>query len=534
MKRLALPLILLGVACATAKNETDDDDGTGVGGAGGGVTAGGAGGAGNTASCQGVAFTDGPADWSLPSYPPASSGEKIFRSTAGYAYCPGSNGTRDFSTFDLDGDRLPDLTLQANCTDDTTTGAERWLVHKNTGSGFAASATDWTLPFYLPAASGEKIFRTTAGYAYCPGSNGTRDFSTFDIDGDAAPDLVMVANCTDDVETGASRWLVHTNTKSGFAPSASSWTLPSYLAASGDKVFDATAGYAYCPGDNGTRDFATFDIDGDAAPDLIMFVNCTNDVGTGATHWIVHKNTKSGFEANGINWTLPSYPPATSGEKIFRTSAGYAYCPGESGTRDFATFDIDGDQLPDLVMLANCTDDVATGATRWLVHKNTGSGFAAQATDWTLPSYQPAASGEKIFRSIAGYAYCPGENGTRDYTTFDIDGDRAPDLVMLANCIDDVTTGATRWLVHKNNGSGFDAQATDWLLPTYTPATSGEKIFRSLAGYAYCPDDNGTRDFVTLDLNGDVLPDMLMLNNCIDDAATGAQRWLLHPGRCAP
>jgi hypothetical protein len=49
----------------------------------------------------------------------------------------------------------------------------------------------------------------------------------------------------------------------------------------------------------------------------------------------------------------------------------------------FALTDIDGDKLPDLVITGD--DDAVVGTTLWKVHRNTGTGFAAQPIDWADP-----------------------------------------------------------------------------------------------------------------------------------------------------
>ena len=70
---------------------------------------------------------------------------------------------------------------------------------------------------------------------------------------------------------------------------------------------------------------------------------------------------------------------------------------------------------------------------RWLLYKNTGSGFATTSTSWTLPAGAPGTYG---FDEIANSFW----------TTMDLDGDGKPDLVVNEGA----SESNRQWLLYKN------------------------------------------------------------------------------------
>ncbi|NOU29045.1 MAG: hypothetical protein HOO96_14180, partial [Polyangiaceae bacterium] len=81
-------------------------------------------------------------------------------------------------------------------------GAAYWKVYKNTGTGFATTATQWTLP----------ALGTTEGYDQIAGYDGNTEWVTLDIDGDGKIDLVNTATLADGKVwggDGAAYWKVH-------------------------------------------------------------------------------------------------------------------------------------------------------------------------------------------------------------------------------------------------------------------------------------------------------------------------------------
>ncbi|AKU91131.1 glycine-rich protein [Vulgatibacter incomptus] len=314
----------------------------------------------------GSGFAATPTEWSLPPDSPHPDG---FFTLAYY----------DWTTMDLDGDGKPDLVVNTGASETN----RRWLDYKNTGTGFAATATEWSLPADSPHPDG---FFTFSYY----------DWTTMDLDGDGKPDLVVNAGAS---ETNR-RWLLYKNTGSGFAATATEWSLPA------DSPFPGgffTFSY---------YDWTTMDLDGDGKPDLVVYTGASES----NPHWLLYKNTGSGFAATATEWSLPPDSPSPNG---FFTFSYY----------DWTTMDLDGDGKPDLVVYTGASES----NPHWLFYKNTGSGFTATATEWTLPADSPHPDG---FFTLAYY----------DWTTMDLDGDGKPDLV--------VNTGASetnrRWLLYKN------------------------------------------------------------------------------------
>lgn len=139
------------------------------------------------------------ADWTLPP------GYAVPLVTLGAAATCGAAGTPTYLTFDVTGDRRLDLVVSRLCGD-TTVGDTRWLVHRGSDTGFAATADGIALPAgYIAAA-----FTTFAGQATC-GAAGTPSFIASDVDGDRRPDLLVTRKCGD-ATVGDTRWILHGST----------------------------------------------------------------------------------------------------------------------------------------------------------------------------------------------------------------------------------------------------------------------------------------------------------------------------------
>ena len=214
----------------------------------------------------------------------------------------------------------------------------------------------------------------------------------------------------------------------------SCWSLPG-----GDKNFNRIAN-----GECGvsTNPYSTFDIDGDRLPDLVVTSHCNSGTeGVGSNHWLVYRNTGSGFSASPIEWPLPG------GDQNFyqiRNDDCSAY------SDIYSTLDMDGDLRPDLVLTSKCSgSENDVGSKHWLVYRNTGSAFAASPVEWSLPG------GDLRFSDIANSECAINQS---IYSTIDMDGDLHPDLVVTSKCSGgEDGIGSKHWLVYRNNGSGFSA-----------------------------------------------------------------------------
>ena len=508
------------------ESATDDDGGsTGAGASGAGTGTGGQG-AGEVI-CNGVGFASDPTMWTLPDYGVDINGDPLFERTGDSHTCPDS-GVLRYQVVNLDGDSKVDLVITENCAADLDTGASVWRVHQNIDTGFNPEPVLWTLPSYGVDINGEPLFQNLADSHTCPDS-GVLRYQLLDLTGDGRTDLVVTENCTADTQTGSVQWRVHENTGTGFAPEPLLWTLPAYgVDINGDPLFEQVADVHTCPDSERLR-FQVLDLNGDARPDLVVSENCAADTATGAQQWLVHENTGSGFAPEAVAWSLPDYGVDVNGDPMFEEIANVNSCP-DGGRLRYQLLDLSGDDKADLVVSDNCLADLATGAQQWLVHENTGNGFAPEAVVWSLPAYGVDINGESLFESISDVRTCP-DNGRLSYVVLDLAGDNRPDLVVSDNCEADTTTGATTWRVHKNSGGGFEGEPVLWPIPDYGLDINGEPLYRDIAGTPTCP-DSGVLRFQLLELSGDSKTDFLVSDNCEADVATGASQWRLHTTEC--
>jgi hypothetical protein len=446
-----------------------------------------------------VGFAAQASAWPLPGGAASSFPQTELEETLG---CNAS-GQFSWSTFDIDGDGLPDLVVTQKCFDPAL-GVSRWSVYKNTGAGFAATPTAWSLPTgSAPSFPFRELPATT-----CDAST-QFSWSTFDIDGDRLPDLVVTQRCFD-AALGVSQWNVYKNTGSGFAATPTTWSLPAGSAP--EFPFRELDDSLSC--DASTQfSWSTFDIDGDGLPDLVVTQKCF-DTALGVTRWNVYKNTGTGFAATPATWSLPTGSASSFG---FKDHSQTGSCDA-STEFSWSTFDIDGDGLPDLVVTQKCFD-AALGVTRWNVYKNTGAGFAATPVTWSLPT---GSASSFPFKDHAVTGGCSSSTQFA-WSTFDIDGDARPDLVVTQKCFD-AALGVTRWYVYPGGPSGFAPTPTCFGLPPAYPAISFPSFTTGSCS------SSAQYSWSTLDMNRDGKPDLLVTTRCFDPAL-GVSQWNLHPNQ---
>ncbi len=362
----------------------------------------------------GSGFASAPIHWTLPTagYP---DGFHHVESTT----CADSLRYR---TFDIDGDRRPDLVVTSACTGTSSVGDTHWVVHLNDGSGFATSGTSFALPTGY-----------TGGFPDVAASTCTFDaprYALLDVDGDLDPDLVVTSLCDGSAMVGHTRWLVHENDGSRFAMAATDFALPSgYRAASFTRLAGET-----CPFGDSPR-FGTTDLDGDRVPDLVVTSLCSGGP-IGRMRWAVHLGGAGGFDDSATAWSLPSYAPGA-----FLTPEGPASCTPAAQPR-YVLRDADGDGMLDLIVTGLCSGAGPLGRSEWAVHVNTGTGFGA-ALSWALPPDYPGTDLGDVHT-----VSCATTGGPR-YDVRDLDGDGIMDLVATSRCSGAGPLGADYWYLHR-------------------------------------------------------------------------------------
>ncbi len=182
--------------------------------------------------------------------------------------------------------------------------------------------------------------------------------------------------------------------------------------------------------------FQLLDIDGDGALDFLVTDACDTE-GVGTDRWDVYANLGDGFAQEPTPWALPAL---IEGADPFDRVANALDCSGNEQFR-FLTTDLSGDGAPDLVVTDAC-DAQGVGTANWSVYENDGvSGFAADATQWSLP--QLLTGGTDLYEEIADSHPCRGDQRFRSQL-LELSGDGAPDFVVTDLC-DAAGVGTTHW-----------------------------------------------------------------------------------------
>ncbi|MEZ4234836.1 MAG: hypothetical protein R3F59_01445 [Myxococcota bacterium] len=238
----------------------------------------------------------------------------------------------------------------------TGVGETDWLVYPNTGAGFGP-AVRWPIPGadYL----GTESVDTLASDVYCDPTFEQPAYATLDLDGDARPDLVVTDDCGT-TGVGETDWLVYPNTGAGFGP-AVPWPVPGadYL---GTESVDTLTADVYCDPTFEQPAYATVDLDVDARPDLVVTDDCAS-TGVGETAWLVYPNTGAGF-GPPARWAVPGADYL--GTESVDTLSADVYCDPTFEQPAYDTVDLDGDGVPELVVVDDCAN-TGVGEETWLV-----------------------------------------------------------------------------------------------------------------------------------------------------------------------
>lgn len=396
----------------------------------------------------GGGFSAAPLNWPLPAGGDVYNGvDRGFWTLSAVGEDPGSD---NWSTFDINGDQLPDLVStgwrnsNGYVTEFSPGSNSYWRVFLNTGTGFSATSVNWALP-----EGGEFQNGVNRGFWALEGIGediGSDVWFTKDMDGDQLPDLVCSGSrMANDVPTefspaSNSYWKCYRNNGNGFDAAPITWPLPEGGDLAYGQGFYWSVGFGLGEGADG---WTTFDIDGDGRPDLVC--TCTRNGSNQPTefspasnsYWKVYRNNGAGFDEASLTWSLPD-----GGETYFTQYFGFWRLDafGEDvGSSGWNTFDINGDEKPDLVCMS---ERVVSGRMAvfspqsdnyWKVYLNTGTGFGAQ-TNWSLPAGGDAYQGEQLgFWSLSAFGQ---DNGTDGWSVLDINGDGPVDLVITCENVD--------------------------------------------------------------------------------------------------
>jgi predicted lipoprotein len=274
----------------------------------------------------GSAFADTADDWPVPA------------NLAVVSHVPaGPTDTDAHATIDLDGDGFLDLVITMDPANPGNAfgapSAPHWQVYLGTGSAFANTATDWSLPANLSVMSHEPA-----------GPGDTDAHATIDLDGDGFLDLVITMDPASPGNAfggaGSPEWQVYRGTGSSFAAMPVAWSLPANLDA-----------LTHVPSDPSDADaHTTVDMDGDGVLDLVVTMDPAstgNAFGADSTpYWQVYRGlasrisaTAAGFSAAASSWSLPA------------NVSVFAHSPATVQDPDaHASVDLEGSGCPDLVV----------------------------------------------------------------------------------------------------------------------------------------------------------------------------------------
>lgn len=321
-----------------------------------------------------------------------------------------------------------------------------------------------------------------------------------DLTGDGRLDIIEVKD--------GDTWSFARNSGHGFEPLVD-WPAPVLVMSEADSWMN--------------DQWALLDMNGDGRVDLVWSAEAADDpihqrvffddlVGQ---HWRVYLNDGAGFSSDYTAWSLGlSWSPYDPVFAMVRVTSIW------SQTMMWDTFDLNGDQLPDLIVTGECPGaqlpcQALIGgphAAKWSVHWNTGAGFSSEAADWSVPF-----SGEwpysLDFSSLSrGY-----------FATFELSNDGLPDFVWglemetwsgLAATIREGEVfgrdqGQPYWRVFLNTGLGFSMDDSSWAVPMDDPALEDSGW---LGFYAPEPDPKrayapSSERWTTRDFTGDGMPD---------------------------
>lgn len=511
-------------------------------------------------------FDDEPVTWAVPDGGQRFSGFDALGGDAGASEYS-TVGGQEWSTIDLDGDGFVDLVVTAEAVEREgyywwaqvlgfDNGNPHWDVYLGSPEGFAEEPTRWALPEGGQSFSGFDALSGNAGASEYT-TVGGQEWTTTDLNGDGIPDLVITAEAVEregyywwaqvlGFDNGNPHWDVHLGSTEGFAAEPTRWTLPE----GGQKFsgFDALGGDAGASEYStvGGQEWTTTDLDGDGILDLVITAEAVEREGyywwaqvlgldNGNPHWDVHLGTSEGFAAEATRWALPEGGQKFSGFDALAGNAGASEYSTVGG-QEWATTDLNGDRIPDLVITAEAVEREGyywwaqvlgfdNDNPHWDVYLGTSEGFSDEATRWALPEGGQKFSGFDALGGDAGASEYSTVGG-QEWTTTDINGDRIADLIVTAEAVEregyywwaqvlGLDNENPHWDIYVGTGEGFSDRAARWSVPEGGQKFSGFDAFGGNAGASEYSTVGG-EEWATTDLDGDGRLDLVVTAHAVE------------------
>ncbi len=347
---------------------------------------------------------------------------------------------------DINGDGLPDKVCSwYGYTANVPNTFTNFMVMMNTSTGFTATATMW------PVADGPAAAGNDLQYYQCVESINTGvDVGFFDINGDGLPDRII---CRYDSQGPMTNFWVQLNTGSGF-------TTTNLFGPYTSQNWNTNANSYYWAGIE-TPNIHMVDLNGDGLPDRVMVpINRTNL--TQAlwppnlrTNFMVEWNDGYSFECTNASTAVGGGADPWPGVNPQWTT-NYDYAEVQN-LPYVGLFDVNGDGLPDRVMLDDTTANNNSTTKSWLVYLNTGHGFDPNPIHVTNIYDQSVVAGNNDANDPGWWGpESSYSDGSVAVTLMDVNGDGLLDRVMTV----DNNTGANYFLVQTNTGPFPDLLTT--------------------------------------------------------------------------
>ncbi len=319
----------------------------------------------------------------------------------------------------------------------------------------------------------------------------------------------------------------------GFPSAPINWNLPSGGLLDGGITngYYMMGGTSYGSSNVGSENWSVADMDGDGRLDLVVTAQMNangyiQEFSPGSnSYWKVYLNTGSGFSTTATNWSLPTGGLLDGGiTNGYYMMGGTSYGSSNVGSENWSVADMDGDGRLDLVVTAQMNangyiQEFSPGSNSyWKVYLNTGSGFSATATNWSLPSGGLLDGGiTNGYYMMGGTSYGSSNVGSENWSTADMDGDGRLDLVVTAQMnangyIQEFSPGSNSyWKVYLNTGSGFSTTATNWSLPSGGLLDGGITYgYQTMGGTSFGNSNVGSENWSTADMDGDGRLDLVV------------------------